>query len=164
MKITLQKIDSGEEEIVIRYHHMTREISEVLKILSGSGSRLSGFQEDTRQVYYFTPEEVYYFESVDGVTYACLEKEVYRMREKLEELIGQCGEFGMVRCSRTMAVNLYKVEWLKSQPGGRILAALHNGEKIVISRKYAQELRFRLKEGSSGELSREKRLEAGEKR
>jgi DNA-binding LytR/AlgR family response regulator len=47
-----------------------------------------------------------------------------------------------------MAVNLYKVDWLKSQPGGRILAALKNGEKVVISRKYAETLREQLRRGS----------------
>lgn len=148
MKITLQKVDSEQEEIIIRYHHMTREISDVLKMLSGSGGRLAGTKEDRGQVYYFVPGEAFYFESVDGVTYACLEKEVYRVREKLEEILYQYEDIGIVRCARTMAVNLYRVEWLKSQPGGRILAELSNGERIMISRKYARTLRERLKCGA----------------
>ncbi len=152
MKITLQKVESGNEEILIRYCEMTQEISDVIKRFSGA-SRLAGTKEDAQKIYYFVPEEVYYFESVDGMVYACLEKEVYRVRTKLEQLVYQYEPLGFVRCSRTMAVNLYKVEWLKSQPGGRILAALQNGEKIVISRKYAENLREQLKKGSrrSGE-------------
>jgi len=148
MKITLQKVDSGDEEIIIRYEEMTRKISDVIKLLSDSDNRIAGTKEDTRQMYYFAPEEVYYFESVDGVVYAYLEKEVYRVREKLEEIVYQYGDLGIARCTRTMAANLYKVEWLKSQPGGRILAELQNGEKIMISRKYAEPLRRQLRRGS----------------
>jgi len=150
MKITLQRVASGEEEIIIRYHEMTREVSDAVKMLSGSDSRLAGTKEEQGRVYYFAPEDVFYFESVDGVVYACLEKEVYRVRDKLEELTARYGELGIVRCTRTMALNLYKVEWLKSQPGGRILASLQNGEKVLVSRKYAEGLRTRLKRGSRG--------------
>lgn len=147
MKVSLQKVDREEEEIIIRYHDMTPEISDVVKIFSGSDSRLSGTKDDGKQIYYFAPENVYYFESVEGVLYAYLEKEVYRTKGKLEEIICEYGSLGIVRCARTMAVNLYKIEWLKSQPGGRILAALQNGEKIMISRKYAGLLRSHLKKG-----------------
>lgn len=153
MKVTLQKVDQGNEEVIIRYHDMTQEISDLVSMLSGSRSRIAGTKEDVRQVYYFAPEDVFYFESVDGMVYACLEKEVYRVREKMDDIVYRYGSLGIVRCTRTMAVNLYRVEWLKSQPGGRILAALQNGEKVVVSRKYAESLRMRLREGSgkSGE-------------
>ncbi|MCR2048857.1 LytTR family transcriptional regulator DNA-binding domain-containing protein [Acetatifactor muris] len=147
MKITLQKVDGEEEEVIIRYREMTWEISDVVRLLSGGGRRLSGVKEDGEARYYFTPEEVYYFESVDGRIYAYLEKAVYRIRESLEDISEQYAELGIVRCSRTMAVNLYQVEWLKSQPGGRILASLRNGENIVISRRYAGELRRQLRRG-----------------
>lgn len=148
MKITLQKVDSGQEEVIVRYHNMTSELSEAVRLLSGIGDRLSGTKGEEGRVYHFMPGEVFYFESVEGATYAYLEKETYRVREKLEELLCRYGEQGIVRCARTMAVNLYQVEWLKSQPGGRILAELVNGERILISRKYAQALRERLKRGS----------------
>lgn len=148
MKVTLWKVAPGEEEVVIRYHEMTRELSNAIRMLSGGG-RMAGTKEDARQIYYFAPEEAFYFETVDGMVYACLEKEVYRVREKLEDIVCQYGDLGIVRCTRTMAVNLYQVEWLKSQPGGRILATLRNGEKVMVSRKYAETLRIRLKQGAA---------------
>lgn len=148
MKITLQKIDTGEEEILIRYREMTREISHVMKLFSGTDDRLAGVKEEGEQQYYFTPEEVYYFESVDGHLYAYLETDVYRLRENLEAILEEYAQRGIVRCARTMAVNLYQVEWLKSQSEGRILASLRNGEQIVISRRYAGELRRQLRKGA----------------
>ena len=151
MKITLCRVAPGEEEIIIRYHQMSRELSESSGKLSGTLLNCSEGKGESGREYFFSPEEVYYFESVDGVVYACLEKEVYRIREKLEEMVCRYGEMGIVRCSRTMAVNLYKIEWLESQTAGRILASLRNREKILISRKYAGLLRRKLKEGGGRE-------------
>lgn len=153
VKITLQRVESGEEEIIIRYREMTPEITSMVERLSGSGARLSGIREsegEGRQVCYFDPGGAYYFESVDGMVYAYLEKEVFRIREKLEEIICRYGGLGIARCSRTMALNLYRVQYLQSQPGGRILAILQNGEKIVISRRYAGALREKLRRGAGG--------------
>lgn len=148
MKITLQQTDKNvETEIIIRYHKMTPELSRILELLSVKSNRLTGITEENQQIL-FAPQEVLYFESVDGILYAYLQNQVYRMREKLENVISQYETFGFIRCSRTMAVNLYQVERLKSESGGRILATLQNGEQIIISRKYAGVLRKQLKSES----------------
>lgn len=149
MKVTVQKtVESGEEEIIIRYHKMTPELENILNFLSSKNTKLTGINEQNQKIL-FTPHEVFYFESVDGVLYAYLENAVYRIKDKLEDIILQCQAFGVIRCSRTMAVNLYLIERLKSEPGGRILATLQNGEQIIISRKYAGILRNELRNGRS---------------
>ena len=61
----------------------------------------------------------------------------------LEALYAQEGFF---RCSKSMMLNIYRIERLKSMPGKRIDATMDNGEHIVISRRYAGELRNRLRE------------------
>ena len=147
MKILLQKVEKGQEGIIIQYHEMTTEISDAIKMLSGS-SKLVGMKVNGQQIHYFAPEEVYYFESVDGAVYAYLERAVYRIREKLEDILCQYADIGIIRCSRTMLVNLHRVEGLKSQPAGRILAFLQNGEKIIVSRRYAGALRGQMKKGA----------------
>lgn len=149
MKLTIQKTtEIREEEIIIRYHKMTPELANILNFLSIKNTRLTGINEYDQKIL-FTPHEVFYFESVDGVLYAYLKNEVYRIKEKLEDIISQYKPFGVIRCSRTMAVNLYLIERLKSEPGGRILATLQNGEQIIISRKYAGLLRNELRNGRS---------------
>lgn len=47
-----------------------------------------------------------------------------------------------------MILNLYKISFLKSEPGNRIRATMENGEQVMISRRYAKELRQILKGGS----------------
>lgn len=53
-------------------------------------------------------------------------------------------EDGFFRCGKSAAVNLRQTEQLRSQPGGRLLLTLSNGEKILVSRRYAAVLRRQL--------------------
>ena len=49
------------------------------------------------------------------------------------------------RCSKSMIINVDKVERLKSMSSNRIDATLVNGEHIIISRTYASDFRKLLK-------------------
>ena len=49
------------------------------------------------------------------------------------------------RCSKSMIINVNKVEMLKSMPSNRIDATLVSGEHIIISRTYASDFRKLLK-------------------
>lgn len=148
MKITMEQLTAGEEEIIIRYRRMDERIEALCRFIKGQGGRLMGSSADNGgQVCLFSPGEVFYFESVDNAVYAYLEHDVYRIQESLMEITARCEESGFLRCSRTMAINLYKIERLKSEAGSRISAFLSNGEVVMISRKYAKELRAVLKRG-----------------
>ena len=48
--------------------------------------------------------------------------------------------------------NIYRIDHLKSEPGNRILATMENGEKVMISRKYAKGLRQILKGGAEEDV------------
>lgn len=146
MKVSIERIAGGEEEIIIRCKEITEEILALRYSLENRESRIEGIMTDgSGQVKLLELESIYYFESVDGVVFTYLEEGVCRIRESLQEILSCYEAEGVFRCSRTMVVNIYKMEQLKSEPGGKILATLSNGERIMISRKYAGELRKRLK-------------------
>ena len=148
MKVTMEQLAAGEEEIIIRYREMNERIEALCRFARGQENRLAGRTLDGGgQLYLFSPAEVFYFESVDNAVYAYLSDAVYRMQESLLEITARCGENGFLRCSRTMTINIDKIERLKSEPGSRIRAFLSNGEMVMISRKYAKELRAVLKRG-----------------
>lgn len=154
IRITMEPVEPGREEVVVRYSEMTPELSAALDLLSGGGAprRLAGVEQNAAEVggqeqRLFAPADALYFESVDAAVYAYLPESVLRVREKLDELLTLCEPLGFVRCSRTMLVNIRRIERLRSVSGGRILATLEGGENIIISRKYAGELRGRLTAG-----------------
>lgn len=143
MKVTLQQIDSGSEEVIIRYRQMTRHIEDIVQYLDGKIEKLAVIKD--RQQFFVNISDVIYLESVDGVTFVYTQEEVYKTTHTLTLFGTLYADRGFFRCSKAMVINIYRIDRLKSMSGNRIDAAMDNGEHIIISRRYAKELRGVLK-------------------
>lgn len=149
MKLTMNKISQGDDEVIIRYREMNRQIEMIAALAEGKTSKISARYND--EMILLSPEAILYLESVDGVTWAYLSDKVCRIYESLEKAVLAWGERGFFRCSKSMVINIYRISTLKSESGNRILALMENGEKVMISRRYARELRRILKGGAENE-------------
>ena len=145
MKITTEKVPKGKDEVVLRYHEMTEEIQEILHFLRRKDKILLA-KKDGEQVV-IQPKNVIYLESVDGVTYLYTKEEIYSTTMSLAIAEEEFAEQGFFRCSKSMVVNIYQIERLKSEAGNRIDAQMKNGEHVIISSHYAKDLRRILKGG-----------------
>lgn len=143
MKVVLQQISEGSEEIRIRYRQMTEQIEEIVHYIEGQGDKLIGMKDG--QQFMLRPYDVLYLESVEGAAYLYTEKEVYRSSLTLMAAERAYGDEGYFRCSKSMVLNIYRIQKLQSMPGNRIDVTMDNGEHVVISRRYAKELRNILK-------------------
>ena len=146
MKITLQKISDGNEEVIIKYRQMTEQIEGIVKYLEGQDEKLLG-NKDGEQVL-VSVNKVIYLESVDGITWFYTREEAYRCELTLAMWEMMYVKDGFFRCSKSMIINIDKVKSLKSFASNRIDATMCNGEHVMISRTYASDFRKRLKEGS----------------
>ena len=97
-----------------------------------------------RQPFLLKPSQILYAEAVEGSVFLYTADQVYTSPYSLSFLEKEYGEDGFFRCGKSAAVNLRQTEQLRSQPGGRLLLTLSNGEKILVSRRYAAILRRRL--------------------
>lgn len=149
MKLTMSRISEGEEEVIIRYKEMNGQIEVIAGIVQGTGQKISAEADGQKAL--LMPEDVFYLESVDGATYAYLKDKVYKVFESLEKLSLYYEGRGFFRCSKSMVINIYKIDYLKSEPGNRIRATMENEEQVMISRKYAKQLRAILKGGRDDE-------------
>ena len=143
MKLRMDRVCQGEEEVIIRYAQMTGQIQAIVNIVQGSGDKVRAAWEN--QTFLLNPEDIYYFESVDGGTFAYTDNRVGKVPESLMELAVCYEGRGFFRCSKSMVLNIYKISYLKSEPGNRIRATMENGEEVLISRRYAKQLRQILK-------------------
>lgn len=141
----MSRITQGEDEVIIRYREMNEQIEVLAGIVQGNRQKISAYEDG--KVHLLLPENIFYLESVDGATYAYLEDKVCKVQMSLWELAMCYENRGFFRCSKSMVLNIYKIGYLKSEPGNRILATMENGEQVMISRKYAKELRRILKGG-----------------
>ena len=163
MKIDIEKIESGEEELRLRYREETGLVREILELMrrsdgpegeaagadgrreGGPGDRIYGKKDG--ETVFFAPGEILYIESVDDKLFAYTKEEVLRLEGTLAGILQRLGDERFFRCSKSMILNIEKVEKLHSLSSNRIDATLEGGEHILISRTYASEFRKLLKGG-----------------
>lgn len=147
MKVRVQYISEGEDEVVIKCRSITDEINNILQL----------FKEDKKivaelkgKIYFIDPREICYCESVDNTVFVYTETEIYKTTLKLRDIEEDYSKLSLFRCSKSMIININQIISLKSEMGNKIDAELVNGEHVIISRRYAKELRIILKSKSGG--------------
>lgn len=147
MQVKIRKIaEEQPEEVEIRCHEMTEEVREIVTFIKTRNGQLTGVQEGKQ--YEIPVTDICYIEAVDERTFLYTSKQVYETRQRLYELEELLKEKYFLRVSKSMLLNLMKIQAIKPALNGRLTAVLKSGEEIIISRKYVQELRRALKGGA----------------
>lgn len=96
---------------------------------------------DNDKHYLVSPLEVFYFESVDNRTFLYTETQVLEIRKRLYELEEILSDKDFVRTSKSQLVNINKIKLLKPELNRSITAEMINGEILIISRRYAKQIK-----------------------
>lgn len=75
MKLTLEQIREGDEEIIIRYKNRSRLVDDVICCIEGQEKKISAVKD--KKTYLLRPQEIIYLESVDGSVYLYTKEDVY---------------------------------------------------------------------------------------
>lgn len=143
MKIDIQKIESGEDSVVIRYKELTRDLNRIIGILQGADDKLWGKSDTGSEL--IKLEEILYIESVDDKLFAYTGNKVLKIDGTLNSFMTDFDDGTFFRCSKAMVINVNRVEALKSLSSNRIDATIEGGEHIIISRRYASDFRRMLR-------------------
>ena len=139
MRYIINQISDGEDELILNYRHLTPEVEAVLAFMEKKPQKLLGkIQVET---IVFSPEDILYVEKVDDKTFAYTVDHVIQLDMSLYSVELFLDDKRYFRCSKSMIVNVQKVEKLKSMSSNRIDVTLSNGEHIMISRTYASDFR-----------------------
>lgn len=149
MKIRINQITAGEEEVIVNYREMTSKIQRIICFLNENEKKIV-VSSDGKQIL-LEPYEIFYFETVDGKNFAYAKENVYRVEATLSEIEVMLQKSGFFRCSKSMVINIKRIRSLKSLSCNRIDAMLENEEHVMISRTYASDFRKRLKGGRGDE-------------
>ncbi len=142
MRVRFEQVASKEQEgALIRAAEKTADILSAIDLLENGSAGITVTKD--RSTYFCRLTQVYYAESVDKRTYVCTKDDCYECRDRLYELEEKLGAY-CVRISKSMIVNLRKVRNVSAEPGGRMVAVLLNGERVIISRSYVKEIKRRL--------------------
>ena len=155
MKVTVRtggKAPGEEPEVVIYCDEENSRTRALVDFIHAMELRLVGV--DGSSSCPLRPEDIFYFETVDGRVFAYLESRVWQIAKSLEALekdLGNSWNGGFLRISKSCIVNLNHVEQLTSIMGNRIQMRMENGEEVIASRHYASLLRAYLKAGREDE-------------
>ena len=143
MKIEIETDESlREPEVIVRCAVVDDHIVSIVAGLRMHDRKMTGDVDGEMRV--VAVGEILYVESVDGRSFAYTGDAVLEMPLRLCELEERLVDAGFVKVARSCLVNLCRIAGLRPYVGGRLLARLDNDEEIVISRKYAGEIRKRL--------------------
>ncbi|MDD6081532.1 MAG: LytTR family DNA-binding domain-containing protein [Oscillospiraceae bacterium] len=143
MKIRIETpLDSEEDEIVIRCRKLDSRIMTVIEAYNRESKELYGYKGNTAEL--LSCEDIYYFESVDNKVYAYARSEVYEIKHKLYEIEELYQFSNLLRCSKSMILNISKIKCVTPLFNGRMEAHLKNDEKIIISRQYVSSLKKKI--------------------
>ena len=140
MKVEVKK-DSNEKSVSVEIR--CRDITEEVSRLERHIKRFRAYvpATDNGETVKVSLDAILYVESVDKKTFIYTEKRVLMTDKRLYELEEILDKRDFLRCSKSTIIHLNKVNKLKPELNRNIIATLVNGENVVISRRYAGELR-----------------------
>ncbi|MCX4306886.1 MAG: LytTR family DNA-binding domain-containing protein [Acetatifactor sp.] len=143
MKIAIE-IDEkySDTEIRVGCRRLTPELEKMIAMLRMLEMQLT--VEKDGVTYLLDVDKVLYVEAVERKTFVYTDEQVYESGLKLYELEQQLEDCGFFRASKSCLIYLKHIESLKADINRRIRVTMKNGEQIVVSRMYAEELRRRL--------------------
>lgn len=143
MKLTLQQITEGQEEVIVRYFERNEEVDSLIQRIEQKNDKILAVNEDGKML--IAPSDVLYLESVDNAVYIYTKTEVGKTSLTLAVAESMYADEGFFRCSKSMVINIYHISYLKSISGNRVDVTMDNGEHVMISRRYVKTLRSILK-------------------
>lgn len=143
MKITINlKPELEDTEISVSCPKLTPETEKIIAALRLIDSQLSVRDADTYHL--LDPFDVIYVEAVDRKTFVYTSDKMYESDLRLYELESRLTDLGFCKISKSCIVNIRRIKSLRADVEHRIRIFLDNGEQIIASRMYSDELREKI--------------------
>ena len=143
MKISINVNPALEDtEISVSCPKLTPETEKIIAALRLIDSQLSVRSDDTYTL--LDPGKVIYVEAIDRKTFVYTDDKVYESDLRLYELESSLSDLGFFKISKSCIVNLHRIQALKADVEHRIRIYTDNGEQLIASRMYANDLREKL--------------------
>lgn len=143
MKISIN-IDPNlsETEIVINAASLTAETEKIIAALRMADDKLTVIKDGETHILEIA--KIAYIETVDRRTFVYTETDCFESKMKLYETEEKLCNSGFLRISKSCIVRLKYIRSLKAELDRRLRITLENGEQLIASRQYSDQLKKRL--------------------
>ena len=137
-------IDDTEPEHIDVFCHAGHEahMEEIAREFVDTSHKITCKKND--KTYRISLEEVFYIETVDEHLFIYCTDAVYENRMRLYEAEELCRDTLFFKASKSMLINMKKIENMKPSLSGRFEITLVNGERLLVSRKYVADLKAKM--------------------
>jgi DNA-binding LytR/AlgR family response regulator len=142
MKITVEHVLTGENEIIVKCQQLDSEMQEILAYFKKSIKLITAQKDGER--FLLQPNEIYYVDSVDNKLFIYTKDAVLESKDSLLYLETHYSDMGLVRIGKSQLANLHHIKTLKSIMNSRIQITLESGDRLVVSRHYVPAFKSRL--------------------
>ena len=143
MKITINIDPSlNDTEIVVNCSALTADTERMIAALRIMDSQITVTKDD--ESFILDISRIAYIESVDHRTFVYTENECFETRLRLYEMEERLCGSGFLRISKSCLVQLRYIRSIKAVFDRKLRLTLENGEQMIVSRQYADELKRRL--------------------
>ncbi|MBR1798091.1 MAG: LytTR family transcriptional regulator [Clostridiales bacterium] len=144
MEVNIKKIDTKESEYVeIGCWRVTERIDNIVRYIKLNDGSVEASKDEKK--YQIAIADILYIESVDEKSFIYLKDDCYESRRRLYDLEEMLKPNGFMRISKSVLVNLMRIESIKPALNGRFLCRLSNNEEVIISRKYVPAIKKKLR-------------------
>lgn len=132
----------NDTEIVVSCKALTPETEQIISALRLIDKQLTVTKGD--ESYILDVAKFFYIESIDRKTFLYTSTDCFESRSRLYEIEERLRNCGFQRVGKACLVNLKYIRSLKAEINRKLRLTLENGERIIVSRQYADELKVRL--------------------
>ncbi len=143
MKISID-IDSTKQdtEILVSCKTLTPEIEKIIATLRMINQQI--MVEKNQETFLLDVAKIMFVEAVDRKTFVYTKEDCFESKLKLYEMEERLEESGFFRASKSCLVQLRFIRSLKNDMDRKLKLTLENGEHLIVSRQYAEELKRKL--------------------
>ena len=91
--------------------------------------------------YLLDVSKILYIEALERKTFVYADEAIYESKLKLYEMEERLCKSGFFRVSKSCLVHLQFIQSIKNDVGRKLRLTLKNGEQIMVSRQYADEIK-----------------------
>ena len=132
----------SEDEIIINSRRLTPELERVINALRMIDQQMSVTKNN--EVFIIDVASIIYCESVDRKTFVYTADSCFETKLRLYEIEEQLSQFGFIRTSKSSLVRLKNIRSVKVELNHKLRLTLENGEQLIVSRSYSEQLKQRL--------------------
>lgn len=143
MKITININENIDEtEININCRQLTTDVENIIATLRILNQQMLVSKENEN--YLLDVSKISYIEALERKTFVYTEEAVYESKLKLYEMEERLCQSGFFRVSKSCLVHLKFIKSIKNDIERKLRLTMKNGEQIMVSRQYADEIKKRL--------------------